>query len=251
MSKALIDFTLSRAGWGSSQSLDLDVSAIEPARDPDMLPNLLRVETTHRLADILSWPDRSGCALQCQYALEPVDGNSPSRLMTAEAVRKSSSGKTFQIELVEGWPGEPYYWGNRPMQEEEIEASIHGMTANDDLQLLRVPADHDTCDTPRARILKSTADTAVLFIAHSPEEAQILSGVVKRLCDTGMLVQLTSEVRAPEGSRMACTLYQRSTREAPRVTRWLGGHGTRSQQAVERRTGVPWPTPQRWPGVVS
>ena len=251
MSTTLIEFALCRAGWGSSHSLDLDVSAIEPARDPGTLPNLLRVEITPRLADILSWPDRSGCALQCQYALEPVDGNGPGTLRTAEAVRRNSSGKTIEIELVEGWPGEPYYWGTRSVQEEEIEAAIHGMMPNHDLQLLGVPAERDVSDTPRARILKSAADTAVLFIARFPEEPQILSGVVQRLCDTGMLVQRTGEIHAPDGSSMACTRYQRSAREAPRVTRWLGGHGTRSQQAVERRTGVPWPAPQRWPGVLS
>ena len=173
MSTTLIDFTLCRAGWGSGHSLDLDVSAIEPARDPGMLPNLLRIETTPRLADLLSWPDRSGCALQCQYALESVDANSPRALMIAETVRNNSNGKTSEIELVEGWPGEPYYWGNRPVEEEEIEAAIHGMTPNDDLQLLGVPTERDTSDTPRARILKSMADTAVLFIAHSAREAQI------------------------------------------------------------------------------
>ena len=251
MSTTLTDFTLCRAGWGSGHALDLDVSAMQPAHDPETLPNLVRVETTPRLVDILSWPERSGCALQCQYALEPVRGNGPGTLRTAEAVRWKSSGKTIEIELVDGWPGEPYYWGNRPVQEEEIEAAIHGMMPNDDLQLLGVPAERDASDTSRARILKSTADPAVLFIAGSPEEPQLLSGVVQRLCDTGMLVQRTGEVHAPDGSSMACTRYQRSAREAPRVTRWLGGHGTRSQQAAERRTGVAWPTPQRWPGAAA
>ena len=69
MSKELIDFTLNRAGWGNSHSLDLDVRQIEAARNPETLPNLLRVKANGPLADILSWPERSGCALQCQYAL--------------------------------------------------------------------------------------------------------------------------------------------------------------------------------------
>jgi hypothetical protein len=246
MSTALIDFTLSRAGWGSGHALDLDVATIEPVRDPETLPNLLRVEATPRLTDILSWPDRSGCALQCQYALRSVDGNDPDRLMTAEAARRGSPGTTCEIELVEGWPGEPHYWGDRLVQEEEIEAAVHGMAPDGDLQLLHVPEEQDTRNTPRARILKSATDRAVLFIAHSPEESQVLSGVVERLCDTGMVMPLPGKGDTREGSRMACMRYQRTRREAPRVTRWLGGHGTRSQQAAERRARVPWPTPQRW-----
>ena len=69
MSKKLIDFTLNRAGWGDGQSLDLDVGQIETMRDPETLPNLLQVTANGTLADILSWPERSGCALQCQFAL--------------------------------------------------------------------------------------------------------------------------------------------------------------------------------------
>ena len=98
--------------------------------------------------------------------------------MTAEAVKRSCSGKTFEIELVKGWPGEPYYWGNRSVHEEEVEAAIHGMAPNGELQLLSVRAERDTSDKPRARILKSKDDTALLFIANQPEEAKIFSGVV-------------------------------------------------------------------------
>ena len=176
MSKRLIDFTLNRAGWGNSHSLDLDVRQIEAARDPETLPNLLRVTANGPLADILSWPERSGCALQCQYELSPVGSNNPETLMTAEAVKRSCSGETFEIELVKGWPGEPHYWGNRSVHEEEVEAAIHGMAPNGELQLLSVPAERDTHDTRRARILESRDDEAVLFIARLLEEAGIPFG---------------------------------------------------------------------------
>ena len=177
MSKELIDVTLNRAGWGDSHSLDLDGRKIEAARDPETLPNLLRVTANEPLATILSWPARSGCALQCQYGLSPVGSdNRRETLMVAEAVKYSCRGETFEIELVDGWRGKPHYWGNRSVHEEEVEAAIHGMAPNGELQLLSVRAERDTYDTPRARILQSKDDTAVLFIAIQPEEAKILSG---------------------------------------------------------------------------
>ena len=245
MSRELIDFTLNRAGWGNSHSLDLDVGQIKPARDPETLPNLLQVTATEPLADILSWPERSGCALQCQYALSPVGGNHPETLMTAEAVKRSCSGETFEIELVKGWSGEPYYWGNRSVHEEEVEAAIHGMAPNGELQLLSFPPGRDTSDKPRARILKSKDDTAVLFIAIQPEEAKILSGVVERLCETRVLVH-TREVRPPDSSSMVGAHYQRTDKKAPLVTRWLDGHGSRAQQALEQRIGAHRHVPARW-----
>ena len=246
MSRKLIAFTLNRAGWGNGHSLDLDVRRIETTRDPETLPNLFRIQADESLADILSWPERSGCALQCQYEIGPAGPNGPHTLMSAEAVKKSCSGEMFEVELVKGWLGEPYFWGDRPVHEEEIEAAIHGIPPNGDLQLLSVPAGRETVDTPRARILRSKADAAVLFIAASLEEARILSGVVERLCDTGVLIQSTGEVHPLEGSSMAGTEYRRTTKKAPPVTRWLGGHGTRSQRAMEQRAGTPWPAPQRW-----
>ena len=233
---------------GNSHSLDLDVRQIEAARNPETLPNLLQVKANGPLADILSWPERSGCALQCQYALSPVGGNNPEALMTAEAVKRSCSGETFEIELVKGWPGEPYYWGNRSVHEEEVEAAIHGMAPNGELQLLSVGAERDTSDKPRARILKSKDDTALLFIANQPEEAKILSGVVERLCDTRVLVH-TREVHPPDSSSMVGANYQRTDKKAPLVTRWLGGHGTRAQQALEQRIGAHRHDPERWSGV--
>ena len=245
MSKKLIAFTLNRAGWGDGQSLDLDVGQIETVRDPETLPNLLRVTTNGPLADILSWPERSGCALQCQFALSLVGGE---KLMTAEAVKCSGRGETFEIELVEGWRGEPHYWGNRRVHEEEVEAAIHGMTPNGELQLLSFPTGRDTYDRPRARILKSKDDTAVLFIASTLEEARILSGVVERLCDTGVLVH-TGEIHPPDSSSIVGAKYQRTDKKAPRVTRWLGGHGTRAQQAIEQRIGTHWHVAERWSGV--
>ena len=250
MSKELIDFTLNRAGWGDSRSLDLDIRQIEAARDPETLPNLLRVTANEPLAAILSWPERSGCALQCQYALSPVGSdNRQETLMVAEAVKYCCRGETFEIELVDGWRGKPHYWGNRSVHEEEVEASIHGMAPNGELQLLSVRAERDTYDTPRARILQSKDDTAVLFIAIQPEEAKILSGVVERLRDTGVLVQQTGWVYPLDGSSMAGAKYQRTDKKAPLVTRWLGGHGTRAQQALEPRIGAHWHVPERWSGV--
>ena len=246
MSKELIDFTLNRAGWGNSHSLDLDVGQIKPVLDPETLPNLLQVTATEPLADILSWPERSGCALQCQYALSPVGGNHPETLMTAESVKRSCSGETFEIELVKGWSGEPYYWGNRSVHEEEVEAAIHGMAPNGELQLLSFPTERGTYNQPQARILKSKDDTAVLFIATQPEEANILSGVVERLCESRVLVH-TREVHPPDSSSLVGANYQRTDKKAPLVTRWLGGHGTRAQQALEQRIGAH--VLERWSGV--
>ena len=246
MSKELIDVTLNRAGWGDSHSLDLDVRQIKPERDPETLPNLLRVTATEPLADILSWPERSGCALQCQYALRPVGSDKPlETLMIAEAVKYSCRGETFEIELVDGWRGEPHYWGNRRVHEEEVEAAIHGMAPKGDLQLLSVRAGCDTSDTPRAQILQSKDDTAVLFIAIQPEEAEILSGVVERLRESRVLVH-TGEVHPPDSSSMVGANYQRTDKTAPPITRWLGGPGTRAQQALEPRFGAHPHVPVRW-----
>ena len=248
MSKKLIDFTLNRAGWGDGQSLDLDVGQIETVRDPETLPNLLRVTANGPLADILSWPERSGCALQCQFALSPIGGDNPQTLRTAEAVKCSCRGETVEIELVDGWRGEPYYWGNRLVHEEEVEAAIHGMVPKGELQLLGFLTERDTYDRPRARILESKDDTAVLFIANTLEEARVLSGVVERLCDTDVLVH-TDEVHPADNSSLVGAKYQRTDKKAPLVTRWLGGHGTRAQQAIEQRIGTHWHVPVRWSGV--
>ena len=245
MSNRLADFTLSRAGWGNRQALDLDVTKIEAARDPATLPNLLRVEADEPLADMLSWPERSGCALQCLYSVTPAGGNGPDTVMTAEAVKWGGAGETLEIELVKGWCGEPFYWGNRWVEEEEVEAAIHGLAPNDELQLLSIPTERDTRGTPRARIMESPDDEAVLFIAQTTEEARILSGVVERLLDTGALAPRTGERYPFAGSSLAGAQYQRTRKQAPLVTRWLGGHGTRSQQALEQRSGAP---PERWPG---
>ena len=248
MSRRLLDFTLYRAGWGKGQSLTLDVEQIEVARDPEILPNLLRVRAGGPLPGLVSWPARSGCALQCLYSLSPV-GRGPTTLRTAEAVTRISSAENVEIELVKGWPGEPHYWGNRSAHEEEVEAAIHGMAPDDELELLSVPGERDAHGAARARILKSEDDAAVLFIAHSLDEARVLSGVVDRLCDTGVLARRASEVPSPEGSPAVGANCRRTDKSAPLVTRWLGGHGTRSQQAIERRGGAPWPVPDRWPEV--
>ena len=246
MSTRLVDFRLNRAGWGDRHSLDLDVSTIESARDAATLPNLLQVRTSERLADMLSWPERSGCALQCQYVVTSAGGNGSHRLMTAEAVKSSGNGEMFEIELVQGWLHNPRYWGNRCVLEEEVEAAVNGMAPNGALRMLSIPAELDTCDAPRARILESPDDAAVLFIASTIEEARILSGVVERLCDSGAVVQRTSEAYPFAGSLLAGTEYQRTDKRAPPVTRWLGGHGTRSQQALELRSRAPWSIPMRW-----
>ena len=248
MSRRLLDFTMCRAGWGRGQSLDLDVEQIEVACDPETLPNLLRVKANEPLADFVSWPSRSGCALQCLYSLSPVDGG-PTTLRTAEAVKRSSNIKEIEIELVSGWPGEPHYWGNRSVHDEEVEAAIHGLLPAGELILLSVPAERDAHGEPRARILKSEDDAAVLFIAHSLEEARILAGVANRLCDTGVLVRSTSDASSLEVTQMVGTCFRRTDKSAPLVTRWLGGHGTRSQQAMGRQDGAPWPVPDRWRGV--
>ena len=141
--------------------------------------------------------------------------------MVAEAVKYSCSGEMFEIELVDGRRGKPHYWGNRSVHEEEVEAAIYGMAPNGELQLLSVRAERDTYDTPRARILQSKDDTAVLFIAIQPEEAKILSGVVERLCDIDVLVQQTGEVYPPDSSSMVGAKYQRTDKKAPLVIRWL------------------------------
>ena len=216
------------------------------ARDPEDLPNLLRVRASGPLSAHLSWPSRSGCALQCVYSLSPAGGGSRT-LLSAEAVALSRTAEEIEIEIVKGWPGEPRYWGNRPVHDEEVEAAIHGLGTDDELVLLSDPVERDALGRFRARILQSEDDRAVLFIADSPERAWVLSGVVDRLCETGMLVRLTNDTSAPGHSQLARTSFRRTAKEAPLVTRWLGGYGTRAQQAVERGTGAPWPVPDRWP----
>lgn len=248
MNRKLLDFTICRAGWGRGQSLDLDVGQIEVACDPEVLPNLLRVKASELPLDFLSWPSRSGCALQCLYALSPV-GRGPTTLRNAEAVKRSSDTEEVELELVSGWPGEPHFWGDRSVHDEEVEAAIHGLVPSSKIVLLSVPGEHDPNGKPRPRILKSENDAAVLFIARSLEEARILSGVADRLCDTGMLVQCTSDASSLKGTRMIGSSFRRTDKIAPIVTRWLGGHGTRSQQAMERQDGSPWPIPGRWRGV--
>ena len=245
MSGRLRDLTLYRAGWGDGQSLALDVQQIETARDPDVLPNLLRVETSGPLSDLLSWPVRSGCALQCLYSLSPV-GRGPVTLRSAEAVEGGNSDGRVEIEIVKGWPGEPRYWGDRSVHEEEVEAAIHGLAPDDELASLSVPGERDENGGPGARIVRSEDDEAVLFIARSREESSILWGVVDRLCDTGVLLRCTSEPSSPGDSRMAASSFRRTDKAAPRVTRWLGGYGTRSQRAIEGRSGTPWPVVDRW-----
>ena len=248
MNRRVLDFTMCRAGWGRGQSIDLDVGQVEFASDPEGLPNLLRVKASELPPDFLSWPSRSGCALQCLYSLSPV-GRGPTILRNAEAVKRSSNTKEVELELVSGWPGEPHYWGNRSVHDEEVEAAIHGLVPSGKIALLSVPGEHDPNGKLRARILKSEDDEAVLFIAHSLEEAQILSGVADRLCDTGMLVPCTSDASSLKGTRMIGTSFRRTDKSAPVITRWLGGHGTRSQHAMERQDRSPWPIPGRWRGV--
>ena len=64
MDRKLTDLALYRAGWGdNSIALDDDLTT-EPADVIDSLPRLTRVRCTRGLADFLSWPDRSGRALQ-------------------------------------------------------------------------------------------------------------------------------------------------------------------------------------------
>ena len=244
MDRKLTDLALYRAGWGDNSITLDDDPTTEPANALDALPRLIRVAWTPELADFLSWPHRSGCALQCLYQIEPVDRRGSTRLMAAEAVRRTTSAGACEIELVDGWPGEPHYWGNRQLHQEEIEAAVHGMRANAELQVLSVPA-LDSDNTGRPRILKSEDEPAVLFIAHSPQEAGILSRAVERLHDTGMLIQVAGEEHPMKGSALARTRYARTDKQAAMVTRWLGGHGTRAQQAVERRSS-PWPTVRRW-----
>ena len=244
MDRKLTDLALYRAGWGdNSIALDDDLTT-EPADVLDSLPRLIRVRRTRGLADFLSWPDRSGRALQCLFQIVPVGRPGSSRLMAAEAVRRASRADTCEIELVDGWRGEPYFWGNRSLHEEEMEAAVHGMPPGTDLQLMSVPAPHDD-DARRARILKSDGDKAVLFIAHSPQEAAILSGAVERLQEAGMLTQVAGEEHPAQGTALARTRYARTDGQAPTVTRWLGGHGTRAQQAVEGRSSR-WPAVRRW-----
>ena len=248
MNQTLTDCRLSRAGWGES-SLDLDVSRIEVAGDLEGLPNLLRVRMPpDELAHMLSWTDRSGCAVQCQFAFEPAGRPGYGTLKTAEAVRRTVTATATEIELVDGWRGEPFYWGNRDVQEEEVEAAVHGLAIDDDLHLLSDPNERDADGVPRAVILRSEQDQAVLFTAHSLPESTILSGVVRRLQETGILVQTGAEQPPAAGAWLARTPYRRTDKEAPRVTRCLGGHGTRAQQAFEQRTGGPWPVVRRWQG---
>ena len=244
MDRKLTDLALYRAGWGDNSITLDDDPTTEPANALDALPRLIRVAWTPELADFLSWPHRSGCALQCLYRIEPVDRRGSTRLMAAEAVRRTTSADACEIELVDGCPGEPHYWGNRQLHQEEIEAAVHGMLANAELQVLSVPA-LDSDNTGRPRILKSEDDPAVLFIAHSPQEAGILSRAVERLHDTGMLIQVAGEEHPMKGSALARTRYARTDKQAAMVTRWLGGHGTRAQQPVERRSS-PWPAVRRW-----
>ena len=248
MNRGLLDFTMWRAGWGRGQSLALDVGQIEVACNPEVLPNLLRIKASELPPGFLSWPSRSGCALQCLYSLSPI-GRGPTTLRSAEAVKRSSNTEEVELELVSGWPGEPHYWGNRSVHDEEVEAAIHGLVPAGEIVLLSVPGERDPNGKPCARILKSDEDTAVLFIAHSLEEARILSGVADRLCDTDVLVQCASDASSLKGTRMVGTSFRRTDKSAPVVTRWLGGHGTRSQQAMERQDGSPWPIPDRWHGV--
>ncbi len=248
MNRRLLDLTMCRAGWGRGQSLDLDVGQIQVTCDPEVLPNLLRVKASELPPDFLSWPSRSGCALQCLYSLSPA-GRGPTTRRSAEAVKRSSNTEEVELELVSGWPGEPHYWGNRSVHDEEVEAAIHGLVPSGKIVLLSVPGEHDANGKPRARILKSEDDSAVLFIAASLEDAGILSGVADRLCDTGMLVQCTSDASSLKSTRMIGTSFRRTDKRAPVVTRWLGGHGTRSQHTMERQDGSPWPIPERWRGV--
>ncbi|MXY23787.1 MAG: hypothetical protein F4Y45_04595 [Acidobacteria bacterium] len=250
MTSRLTSFLLNRAGWGDRHSLELDVQQISVARDPGKLPNLLWLPPTERLDDILSWPDRSGFALQCIYELAPVGADHPSTLMSAEAVRWSGRGDVLEIELVEGWRGWPRFWGNRDIHEEEVEAAIHGMAPDSTLQLLSVPPGRDATGAPRARILESDDDPAVLFVGRLPADATILAGVVARLCETGALAQSTNEIPPLDG-RLTRTRFRRTDKAASRITRWLGGYGPRDQQWVEQRTGVPWPSPQRWSAELS
>ncbi len=102
MDRKLTDLALYRAGWGdNSIGLDDDLTT-EPADALDALPRLIRVRCTPELADFLSWPDRSGCALQCLYQIEPVGCLGPTRLMAADAVRRATSADVCEIELVDG-----------------------------------------------------------------------------------------------------------------------------------------------------
>ena len=145
------------------------------------MPNLLRVRTPpDELADILSWSNRSGCALQCQFAFEPAGRPGYGTLKTAEAVRRTVTATATEIELVDGWRGEPFYWGNRDVQEEEVEAAVHGLAIDDDLRSPGVPTSADGIPTV---ILRSEQDKAVLFSTRLP--SRILSGVVRRLHETG------------------------------------------------------------------
>ena len=81
MDRKLTGVALYRAGWGdNSIALDDDLTT-EPADALDALPRLIRVAWTPVLADFLSWPDRSGCALQL-----PVSDRAgrPPRIHTAD-----------------------------------------------------------------------------------------------------------------------------------------------------------------------
>ena len=131
-------------------------------------------------------------------------------------MKRSGNAEEVGVELVSGWPGEPHYWGNRSVHDEEVEAAIHGLAPSGRIVLLSVPGEQDPSGRPRARILKSEDDAAVLFIAHSLEEAWTLSGVAERLCDTGTLVRCTSDPSSRKGTRMIGTNYRRTDKSSPR-----------------------------------
>ena len=139
MDGKLTDLALYRAGWGDNSIALDDALTTEPADDLNALPRLIRAKCTPAMANFLSWTDRSGCALQCLYQIEPVGRLGPTRLMAAEAVRRASRADSCEIELVDGWRGEPYFWGNRSLHEEEMEAAVHGMPPGTDLQLMSDP----------------------------------------------------------------------------------------------------------------
>ncbi len=174
MDRKLTDLALYRAGWGdNSIALDDDLTT-EPADVIDSLPRLIRVRCTRGLADFLSWPDRSGRALQCLFQIEPVGRPGSSRLMAAEAVRRASRADACEIELVDGWRGEPYFWGNRSLHEEEIEAAVHGMPPGADLQLIerhlpQRPLSVGNRDQVSQRPVAASGDTRP--IRHQPTRA--------------------------------------------------------------------------------
>ena len=126
------------------------------------------------LADMLLWPERSGCALQCQYAVTSSGRNASHTLVAAEAVKRNGNGEMFEIELVEGWLQVPRYWGNRCLHDEEVEAAVYGMASNGELQMLSIPADHDSYDAPRPTESQVRC-AAVVVQCATTEEARILA----------------------------------------------------------------------------